>query len=160
MSTLKKAQEVASNFAGSIAGALTFQKNLTDLVRGIRKNLADESVFISQCIQEIKQELKTEDKKVKMIAIQKLTYVREIILRSKFYIFKLQMKGYDMSWAAFSIIEVITNPKFTAKRIGYLAASQSFSEDTEVVMLITNMLRKVHYFIINIFFKNLGYAWI
>jgi len=48
-----------------------------------------------------------------------------------------------MSWAAFSVIEVIANPKFGAKRIGYLAASQSFSETTDVIMLITNLIRKV-----------------
>ena len=48
-----------------------------------------------------------------------------------------------MTWAAFSVIEVISNQKFGAKRIGYLAAAQSFSETTEVVTLITNLIRKV-----------------
>lgn len=48
-----------------------------------------------------------------------------------------------MSWAAFSVIEVISNQKFGAKRIGYLAASQSFSETTDVILLITNLIRKV-----------------
>lgn len=53
------------------------------------------------------------------------------------------MRGYDMSWAAFSVIEVIANQKFGAKRVGYLAASQSFSETTDVILLITNLIRKV-----------------
>lgn len=53
------------------------------------------------------------------------------------------MRGYDMSWAAFSVIEVIANQKFGAKRVGYLAAAQSFSETTDVIMLITNLIRKV-----------------
>lgn len=48
-----------------------------------------------------------------------------------------------MTWAAFSVIEVIANQKFGAKRVGYLAASQSFSETTDVVMLVTNLIRKV-----------------
>lgn len=52
------------------------------------------------------------------------------------------MLGYDMSWASFNVIEVMSQQKFTGKRVGYLAASQSFHEGTEVVMLATNLLRK------------------
>lgn len=73
---LKKAQQAASSIADTIAGALSFQKSLQDLVRGIRNNKGTESAFISQCIQEIKAELKSDDKKAKIVAIQKLTYVR------------------------------------------------------------------------------------
>lgn len=73
------------------------------------------------------------------------------------------MLGYDMSWAAFNIIEVMSSTRFTFKvgveiistyktklniflhlqRIGYLSASQCFHENCEVVMLTTNMIRKV-----------------
>lgn len=42
------------------------------------------------------------------------------------------MLGYDISWAGFNTIEVMSSGKFTYKRIGYLAASQSFHMDTEV----------------------------
>lgn len=73
---LKKVQQAASSIADTVAGALSFQKSLTDLVRGIRNNKGNENAFISQCINEIKAELKNEDKKVKVIAVQKLTYVR------------------------------------------------------------------------------------
>ncbi|XP_047295553.1 AP-3 complex subunit delta-1 isoform X1 [Homo sapiens] len=52
------------------------------------------------------------------------------------------MLGYDISWAAFNIIEVMSASKFTFKRIGYLAASQSFHEGTDVIMLTTNQIRK------------------
>ncbi len=52
------------------------------------------------------------------------------------------MLGYDISWAAFNIIEVMSSNKFTYKRIGYLAASQTFHEGTDVLMLTTNMIRK------------------
>ena len=72
---LKKAQQAASSIADTIAGALSFQKSLTDLVRGIRNNKANEASYVSNCIAEIKQELKSDDKKAKMIAVQKLTYV-------------------------------------------------------------------------------------
>jgi AP-3 complex subunit delta-1 len=52
------------------------------------------------------------------------------------------MLGYDISWAAFNVIEVMSSSKFTYKRIGYLTASQSFHEGTDVLMLTTNMIRK------------------
>jgi len=37
----------------------------------------------------------------------------------------------------------MSQPKFTAKRIGYLAASQCFNDQTEVLTLATNLIRKV-----------------
>lgn len=52
------------------------------------------------------------------------------------------MIGYDISWAGFNIIEVMSSSRFTCKRIGYLAASQSFHADSELLMLMTNMIRK------------------
>lgn len=52
------------------------------------------------------------------------------------------MLGYDISWAAFNIVEVMSQQKFTGKRIGYLAAAQSFHEGTEVVVLATQLLKK------------------
>lgn len=52
------------------------------------------------------------------------------------------MVGYDISWAGFNVIEVMSSSKFTHKRIGYLAASQSFHADLEMLMLTTNMIRK------------------
>lgn len=52
------------------------------------------------------------------------------------------MLGYDISWAGFNIIEVMSSNKLTFKRIGYLGASQSFHPDSELLMLTTNMIRK------------------
>nr|CAD7586612.1 unnamed protein product [Timema genevievae] len=105
-----------------------FDKNLTDLVRGIRNNKDNEAKYIAQCIEEIKQELRQDNIAVKSNAVAKLTY--------------LQMLGYDISWAGFNIIEVMSSSKFTYKRIGYLASSQCFHTDTELLMLTTNMIRK------------------
>lgn len=45
---------------------------------------------------------------------------------------QIQMIGYDISWAGFNIIEVMSSPKFTCKRVGYLSASQCFHADSEV----------------------------
>lgn len=38
--------------------------------------------------------------------------------------------------------QVMTMPRFAHKRVGYLAANQCFTEDTEVVLLCTNHLQK------------------
>jgi AP-3 complex subunit delta-1 len=53
------------------------------------------------------------------------------------------MLGYDMSWASFHVVEVMSSPKMHLKTIGYLAATQSFDQDTDVLMLTTNLLKKV-----------------
>ena len=49
------------------------------------------------------------------------------------------MLGYDASWAAFNVIEVMSQQRFGYKRIGYLAASQTFTEETDVVLLCTQV---------------------
>jgi AP-3 complex subunit delta-1 len=105
-----------------------FEKTLTDLVKGIRSHKHNEDGYIRTSITEIKNELQTQDIKKKAIAIQKLTY--------------LHMLGYDMEWAAFQVLEVISSPNFLYKRMGYLAASQSFNKDTEVLVLTPQTIRK------------------
>ncbi|XP_060581566.1 AP-3 complex subunit delta-1-like [Ruditapes philippinarum] len=105
-------------------------KNLQDLVRGIRNHKENEHKYVAECLDEIKSELRQDNIAVKAMAVNKLTY--------------LQMLGYDVSWAAFNVIEVMSSTKFTFKRIGYLAASQSFHDGTDVLMLTTNMIRKIN----------------
>jgi hypothetical protein len=55
----------------------------------------------------------------------------------------LEMFGHDMSWASFHVLEVMSSAKYHQKRVGYLGAVQSFRQDTEVLMLATNLLKKV-----------------
>jgi AP-3 complex subunit delta-1 len=105
-----------------------FEKTLSDVVKGIRASKRDTGLYISACIAEIKTELNSTDLYVKANALQKLTF--------------LQMMGYSMSWASFATIEVMSSPRFAQKRIGYLAASQGFTQDTEVILLTTNLLKK------------------
>lgn len=52
-----------------------FDKNLHDLVRGIRNHKDNEAKYISGCIDEIKNELKQDSMAVKSNAINKLCYV-------------------------------------------------------------------------------------
>ena len=105
-----------------------FEKTLTDVVKGIRASRRDTSLYISQCIAEIKAEINSSDMFVKANALQKLTF--------------LQMMGYGMSWASFASIELMSSSRFAHKRIAYLAASQGFTQDTDVILLTTNLLKK------------------
>ncbi|CAG8496630.1 6148_t:CDS:10 [Ambispora leptoticha] len=104
------------------------EETLTGLIRGIRANKKNEQKYIAERLQEIHKEVKSNDPDVKAMAISKLTY--------------LHMLGYDMSWASFHVVEVMSSAKFSHKRSGYLAATQSFRQDTDVLMLTTNLLKK------------------
>lgn len=48
-----------------------------------------------------------------------------------------------LEFSFFRIFMVEANVWFLLQRIGYLAASQTFHEGTDVLMLTTNMIRKV-----------------
>jgi AP-3 complex subunit delta-1 len=52
------------------------------------------------------------------------------------------MLGYDMGWASFHVVEVMSSSRLHLKSVGYLAAVQSFEQDTDVLMLTTNLLKK------------------
>jgi hypothetical protein len=41
------------------------------------------------------------------------------------------------------MIEVMSQNKFSSKRIGYMTAAQCYNEKTEVITLATNLIRKV-----------------
>ena len=56
---------------------------------------------------------------------------------------QLQMFGNDISWSAFQAVECMSFASFRAKRVGYLAASLSFSPTTDVILLTTNLFKKV-----------------
>ncbi|KAI0368886.1 Ap3d1 protein [Pilatotrama ljubarskyi] len=105
-----------------------WERTLQDLIRGLRANKKDEAKFISQAVDEIRREIKSKDMEIKAAAVLKLTY--------------LHMLGYDMSWASFHVVEVMSAPRIHLKTIGYLAAAQSFQQDTDVLMLTTNLLKK------------------
>ncbi|KAF5368594.1 hypothetical protein D9758_002444 [Tetrapyrgos nigripes] len=97
-----------------------WERTLQDLIRGLRANKKDESQFIAQAIEEIRKEIKGDDMELKAGAVLKLTY--------------LDMLGYDMSWASFHVVEVMSSPKIHLKTVGYLAAVQSFDEETDDLM--------------------------
>uniref|UniRef100_A0A803MIF1 AP-3 complex subunit delta n=1 Tax=Chenopodium quinoa TaxID=63459 RepID=A0A803MIF1_CHEQI len=110
-----------------------FQRSLDDLIKGIRLHSPESSTplssFLSKAIEEIRREIKSTDPQMKSTALLKLTYLHSIY-------------GFEISWAAFHVVEVISYPQFNLKRIGYLAASATFNESTEVLLLVTNQFRK------------------
>lgn len=56
-----------------------FEKSLTDLIRGIRANKKNEQKYIAACLQEIRNEVKSNDLDIKSIAVAKLTYVKYLL---------------------------------------------------------------------------------
>lgn len=52
------------------------------------------------------------------------------------------MIGYDISFSHFHIVEVMSQPSFHHRRIAYLAAALSFTEDTDVILLTTHHFKK------------------
>ena len=108
-----------------------FEKSLKDLIKGIRShNDTPEMLqtFLEGVLAECREEVHVLDLNMKTNAVLKLTY--------------LEMYGFDMSWANFHILEVMSSTKLQQKRVGYLAASQSFYKDTDILMLATNLMRK------------------
>ncbi|KAG6192226.1 hypothetical protein E4U10_004296 [Claviceps purpurea] len=102
--------------------------SLYDLIRGLRNHKGSEKEYIQKNLKECRAEVRSQDMDVKATALLKLVY--------------LEMLGYDMSWASFHVLEVMSSPKYHQKRVGYLGAVQSFRPDTEVLMLATNLLKK------------------
>ncbi|KAL4946910.1 hypothetical protein BDV06DRAFT_3113 [Aspergillus oleicola] len=105
-----------------------FEKSLYDLIKGLRNHKGAEEDYIQNSLRECRNEIRSQDMDKKATALLKLAY--------------LEMFGYDMSWASFHVLEVMSSSKFLQKRAGYLAALQSFRPETEVLMLATNLLKK------------------
>ncbi|QWU89360.1 hypothetical protein CA3LBN_003683 [Candidozyma haemuli] len=111
---------------------ISFEKSLNDLIKGIRSHFKEspESLrdFLDNAIEECKNELTTTDLEVKATAVLKLAY--------------LEMYGFDMSWCNFQILEIMSSSRFQQKRIGYLAAMQSFKNEKDLLILATNQFKK------------------
>eukprot|EP00190_Bangiopsis_sp_CCMP1999_P000138 CAMPEP_0198737216 /NCGR_PEP_ID=MMETSP1475-20131203/67754_1 /TAXON_ID= ORGANISM="Unidentified sp., Strain CCMP1999" /NCGR_SAMPLE_ID=MMETSP1475 /ASSEMBLY_ACC=CAM_ASM_001111 /LENGTH=842 /DNA_ID=CAMNT_0044501075 /DNA_START=243 /DNA_END=2771 /DNA_ORIENTATION=- len=105
-----------------------FQQGLLELVKSIRANRRDELMFMRAKHSECTEEARRSDPEVKATALLKLTY--------------LQMFGFSFSSSSFQVIEVMSRPEFSLKRIGYFAATQGFSPTTDVLLLTTNQFKK------------------
>ncbi|CAN3366359.1 AP-3 complex subunit delta [Diutina catenulata] len=111
---------------------ISFEKSLNDLIKGIRAKSKESpealAAFLDSALSECRSELRQTDLETKAMAILKLAY--------------LEMYGFDMSWANFQILEVMSSSKFQHKRIGYLAAIQSFKNEQDLLILATNQFKK------------------
>lgn len=111
---------------------ILFEKSLTDLIKGIRLHSKESAEcllrFLDDAIMECRNELNTTDLETKAMAVLKLAY--------------LEMYGFEMSWCNFQILEVMSSTKIQQKRIGYLAAMQSFKNEQDLLILATNQFKK------------------
>lgn len=105
-----------------------FQKSLRDMITGIRAHKDSQKDFINKCLTDIRAEVVSSDIRTKAVAIEKATYLHSL--------------GYSMHWASFHVVELMSTTNVKYKRVGYLAACQSFGDDTDVVLLIPNLLKK------------------
>lgn len=103
-------------------------KTATDVIKGLRKGKVDRTAFLTTVYSEIREEVKNPDFGVKSNAIRKL--------------FVLALEGYDMEWASFHILEVMSSSKFSEKHSGLLAASQCFKPNSDILFLATNFFRR------------------
>ena len=106
-----------------------FQQTLSDLIKGIREHSRDEQAYVNEQVRLLKEEFKTKRAPEYGLPLQKLAY--------------LHLLGYDQSWAAFYVVQVMAQPKFYLKRIAYLVATQFFEEDNDCIMLATQTMKKV-----------------
>lgn len=148
-----------------------FEKTLTDVVKGIRASKRDTSKYISQCIAEIKTEMNSSDMFVKANALQKLTFLQmmgftmnwdrasfatiEVMSSPRFahkrvgYLAAVRSCYVFVLVGTFHVVECtyyapITHPLFRAlTRFPFnILQSQGFTQDTEVILLTTNLLKK------------------
>ncbi|KMU92286.1 AP-3 complex subunit delta [Coccidioides immitis H538.4] len=82
-----------------------FEKSLYDLIRGLRNHKGNEGEYIQNSLRECRTEIKSQDMDKKATALLKLIY--------------LEMFGYDMSWAAFHVLEVMSSPQYLQRGGGY-----------------------------------------
>ena len=137
MSNSSNSSTISSKALQSVKSQF-FKKNVHDIIRGVRainpngvgnsELSSQEKHFLNTCLAESYSEISSTDMNIKMNAIQKLVY--------------LNMLGFDISSVQFCVVELMSSSKFHHKRVGYLAAIQSFSEDSEMILLATNQIKK------------------
>ncbi|KAG5498498.1 hypothetical protein JKF63_02784 [Porcisia hertigi] len=105
------------------------QYSLAAVVRNLRSApRGTEEEAVDKYISDTKNEVNIADPRVKMTAIQKATY--------------FHMLGYSSRYADFRIVEMMASPCFLHKRVAYLAACLTFTEDTDVIPLMTASLKR------------------
>ena len=105
-----------------------FEKSLNDMIKTCVQTRPLEQQVVATCLAECRKELSSTDVGVKQQAVLKLLY--------------LNMLGHDVSWSAFHVVDLMSSARFRGKRIGFIAAAETFTETTDVLLLTTNLFRK------------------
>ncbi|PBJ75900.1 delta-adaptin,adaptor complex protein AP-3 delta [Trypanosoma cruzi cruzi] len=114
--------------ATRVASQILFQNSLAEVVRKLRSAKKSEAEVIEQCIAETRKEITSTVQSVKVTAVLKAVY--------------FSMLGYSAAYGAFNIIEVMADRSFAHKRIGYMAACITFTPKTDVLPLLTALLKR------------------
>ncbi|ESL09884.1 delta-adaptin [Trypanosoma rangeli SC58] len=114
--------------ATRVASQILFQNSLAEVVRKLRSASKSEADVIEQCIAETRKEISSTVQSVKVTAVLKAVY--------------FSMLGYSAAYGAFNIIEVMADKLFANKRIGYMAACITFTPKTDVLPLLTALLKR------------------
>ncbi|KAH9584269.1 Clathrin/coatomer adaptor [Trypanosoma melophagium] len=114
--------------ATKVAGQILFQNSLAEVVRKLRSTTKSEAEVIEQCIADTKKEITSTVQSVKLTAVLKAVY--------------FSMLGHSAAYGAFNIIEVMADRVFANKRIGYMAACLTFTPKTDVLPLLTALLKR------------------
>lgn len=109
--------------------AMLSQNSLAAVVRNLRSAPGGtEEEAMEKYIADTKNEINNADPRVKITAIQKATY--------------FHMLGYSSQYANFRVVEMMASPVFQQKRVAYLAACLTFTEETDVIPLMTASLKR------------------
>ena len=102
---------------------------LRDLIRAVRacKTAAEERAVISKECALIRTAIKEEDETYRHRNVAKLMYIH--------------MLGYPTHFGQMECLKLISAQSFAEKRIGYLGLTLLLTEQTEVLMLVTNSLK-------------------
>ena len=77
-----------------------FEKSLLDMVKGLRANKDRRNQYINQCVQEIKEEIKRDDRDIKSQAVMKLAHVtlKDITFCHIFNFFWWAVYAWNSNW--------------------------------------------------------------
>ena len=53
----------------------------------------------------------------------------------------MNLLGYPTPFAQIECLKLIASPSYTDKRVGYLALVQMFTEDSDILLMVTNTLK-------------------